>query len=265
MSINGYKQNASLLIVSCDKYSDLWEVQVAAIEKFWPDCPMQIHLLTNELRPQIKSVDTIPVGADMAWSANLILALRLLKTEFVFLLLDDIILTRSVNTSKICTQIEALQRVGGNCLKLHGVPGLVWGKGGVGSIAIEPPGGAYRVSTVATVWRRSALLSLLKPKETAWQFEIDGSRRADSVEGFYFSEERSVYVLNAIIRGKWSVNALRKVTAKILPGYHPKRGLMSFTAESAYQLRLLFSAVWRIIPISYSRRIRDLVKGSASA
>ena len=43
---NYIKNKFAILIVSCDKYSDLWDPFFKLFFKFWPDCPFNIYLLS---------------------------------------------------------------------------------------------------------------------------------------------------------------------------------------------------------------------------
>jgi hypothetical protein len=250
----------SMLIVSCDRYSDLWNLQMAALQKFWPDCPFRRYLITNLLGPVYKDTEALVLGEDQGWSANLLSALGRIQTEFVLLWLDDLLLLAAIDNRLIRNAVEEFVKQEGNCLKLLGSPGLIGTGRTAGAVSLEPVGGAYRVSTVATLWRRSVLVGLLRESESAWQFEIHGSRRADEVGGFYFLSTSSLRLVNTVVRGKWSRFALRHVRREIDPGYVPQRNIMAPFTEFQYQARLLLSKAWRFIPVSKSRGIRDLIK-----
>lgn len=249
-----------VLIVSCDRYADLWQLQAAALAKFWPDCPYEKILITNSRNPEISGLKVLRLGEDRGWSANLIEALKQLECMYVLIWIDDIILLEPVDQRKLDSVLAEFDNRQGNCLRLIGPSGLVSTPRCAGSLFLEPSGGAYRVSTVVTVWRRSILLELLNPAETAWEFEISGSRRADAIGGFYSSRRRLVRIVNTVVRGLWSGYALRKIVKNVDPDYIPQRRSMAIGGEIVYQLRLMLSKCWRLVPVNFSRRLRDVVK-----
>ena len=52
---------------------------------------------------------------------------------------------------------------------------------------------SYRASTVFSIWDKNILKKLLLKSENAWQFEIFGSIRSSTFDGFYSS---NIYLVN---------------------------------------------------------------------
>jgi hypothetical protein len=52
-------------------------------------------------------------------------------------------------------------------------------------------------------------MQLLRSGESAWDFEIKGTVRSDSYDGFYSTNETQISVVNTVIKGKWQRSALR--------------------------------------------------------
>ena len=44
---NLYSSKLAILMLSCDKYSDLWDDFFNLKERFWPDCPYHCYLATD--------------------------------------------------------------------------------------------------------------------------------------------------------------------------------------------------------------------------
>ena len=91
----------AVLVVSCDNYADVWQPFFELFRQFWGNCPYPIYLLTNTLQPHFPSVEVVNVGVDRSWSDNLILALQKIQQEYVFLFLEDLMLSGSVDTDKV--------------------------------------------------------------------------------------------------------------------------------------------------------------------
>ena len=205
----------AVLIVSCDKYCDLWEPFCAFMSRYWPDCPFRVFLLANHMDWSHDGVTTLRVGPDRSWSDSLRTAVQRLGATYVLTIQDDFLLEAPVSTEAVVRAVGELHQRGGAYLRL--VPTLVppwrWiGRPRPDTVAI-PPSSPYRISTQASVWRSDALLGLLRPGESPWQMEIWGSERT-SAEALGFLSSTSAILRyhphGAVIRGKWSRSAARR-------------------------------------------------------
>src|ERR1700730_5814918 len=79
----------TVLIASCDQYSDAWELFFKLFWKHWPDCQYLMCLGANSLSVSDARVRSILVGKDKDWSSNLLLMLQEIATPYVFLCLED--------------------------------------------------------------------------------------------------------------------------------------------------------------------------------
>ena len=57
------RHQSAVLILSCDKYADIWTTFFAFFFKYWPDCPFTIYLASNEKQFEHDRVVTIRKGA----------------------------------------------------------------------------------------------------------------------------------------------------------------------------------------------------------
>lgn len=46
----------AVLIVSCDKYSDLWDPFLRAFDRYWPDCPFTVSLLSSHIHLERRGI-----------------------------------------------------------------------------------------------------------------------------------------------------------------------------------------------------------------
>ena len=71
-------------------------------------------------------------------------------------------------------------------------------------------GAPYRASLQAAFWDRRTLLDLLRPGESPWDFERDGSRRSSALPApFYATWSPTLRYVNAVVRGRWSPTGRR--------------------------------------------------------
>jgi hypothetical protein len=194
----------TLLVASCDRYADLWSPYFMLWRRYWPDCPFPVALITEELQPRIDGVRALALGAGMDWSTLMLRALEAARTPYVLLTLEDFFLRRAVDTGRILSLFEDVQRQDVRMLRLIPRPGptepIAVGAE-YGAIAPDAP---YRVSTQAAFWHVETLRSLLVPGESAWEFEWKGSARGAAVPGFFAVGKAALpYRHHVIERGKW--------------------------------------------------------------
>ena len=59
--LNAESEQLAVLIVSCDRYKDMWPLCTSMIRRFWPDCPHSIYLMSNK-PAQIAGFTTFPLA-----------------------------------------------------------------------------------------------------------------------------------------------------------------------------------------------------------
>ena len=92
----------SLLVMSCDRYSDLWNPMSDCLKRFWPDCPYETLLSTESASPAPETVFHRTVhSARSAWSGRLLETLDAIQTPYTMLLLDDLWPCQTISTAAI--------------------------------------------------------------------------------------------------------------------------------------------------------------------
>lgn len=79
----------SVLIVSCDKYSDLWKPFFTLFWRYWPNSSFKVYLGSNYLVYKDSRVKTIAIGEDKSWSQGLLDMVSRIDTPFIILMLED--------------------------------------------------------------------------------------------------------------------------------------------------------------------------------
>jgi hypothetical protein len=195
--------SCSLLVISCDKYQDLWRPFFHQFWKHWPDCPFPVHLGANAAAFAHTRVTTLQAGPDESWSKNLRWFLEQLRTDYVLTLLDDYFLDRSIATGDVLQHLRHLQSLRGTLMRLFPKPGPDgWQQPGqaFGAIHRDAP---YRVSAQPAIWNRTRLLNLLDDTEDAWQWEWQGTERSRTLPGFYATSRPVIPYRHVVERGEW--------------------------------------------------------------
>jgi len=175
----------SLLVSSCDAYSDLWNPCFNLINKYWADCPLDQYLMSNELKFESTKVQTLCVGRRGNWSDELSAALHVIPTDYVLIMLEDFFLRKKVSNDAIEYCRSFAERTEAICVRLIPNPGPTDRLPGENLIGACAPQLTYRISTQAAIWNRKQLLKLLKPGESIWEFEFNSNERLQMQSGVY--------------------------------------------------------------------------------
>jgi hypothetical protein len=249
--LNHFKSSVAILVSSCDAFFDAWRPFHAFLDKFWPDCPLEIFLLTNELEVRSPRLRSIAVGPDRGWSSNLLLALEQIAHPYLFYLQEDYFLTGPVGSGQLGRDFAEAIEGGADslCFRARSEPDpdfeLLNDRFGV--VPLSSDG---RTRCQVTLWRRSALQSILRPDETAWNFEARGSLRTQEMRILSYARRENSpipYLMSAISRGYWMPEAIALCRARgvqIDPFFRPVH------APYGWQRGLR-----RVLARRYSRRV----------
>lgn len=252
-------KKCAVLVVSCDNYADVWQPFFGLFRQFWGNCPYPIYLLANSLQPHYPSVNIINVGQDRSWSDNLIQALHQLEEEYVFLFLEDLLLSGMVNTENVDRLFRWAIENDVNYVRLN--PSTKPDKRYNELVGVVSKGTIYRASVVACLWKKSVLLDLLKPGENAWEFEEYGSIRSDVYDGFYSTYRDYFPIINSIIKRVWETSAVKRIQRLGVELDFSKRRVMTPAESMVWKFKLLRSKVFNLIPARYRRMVKSLAQG----
>lgn len=232
----------AFLVVSCDKYSDLWAPFFTLLDKYWPNINYKKYLLSNNKNFFWPGVNQINIGEDISYSDNLLKCIDNIDEEWILLWLEDLFLSRPVNTAKLDRIISVFTKNESGYLKIAPDMPLSYTDDEIGEL---PKGIKYRSAIGATLYHKSTLRKLLSPGFSAW--DIDKSNLSDSLsDPFYaFSPESSkdlpIEYINTLIRGKWSkpsIKFLKKEGFIDILENRDVESLYSWLYSVLYQFRL---------------------------
>ena len=191
----------AILIISCDKYSDLWEPCTKIFNKFWPDCSFDRYILTNFKEHDVDGFKSIQIGQDKSWSHGLKLALSHLeyKYDYVFTMVEDYYFIEKIDNKYINEMFNLVEKENGDFLSLFRLPSkLERINKFFGRLENNIP---YRQSVGFTLWKIRTLYNILDEDENAWEFEKRGVIRGFAYSNF-FGSFKNYKVLNLVVKGK---------------------------------------------------------------
>jgi len=229
--------NISLLVVSCDAYSDLWEPAITLIESEWPDISFNIYWGSNFKILHHPGIKNISVGEDRSWCKNLDKMLDEIPTEYVIFMLEDFFLTNKADSKSIIEIFNFTKRNNIDCCR------LIPNESNQGNVLAEtvdynlieiPKNTPYRISTQMAIWKKSFLRTLLNPKFSAWEFEGINTKLVDE---FSFNicavDKPVVFYKHGVERGKWLPQGIENMKKHSIDVDYNLRGYYKFETSAA--------------------------------
>jgi len=204
--------SCSVLVPSCDNYSDMWAPFFYLFFKFWPDCPFPVFLGSGTFDFPNKRVKVLYSNQEKNWTNCVRQYLSTINTDYVLLCLEDFFMRKPISTKDIVTAFNTLKNLNGTMLRLVPYPAPDKNLSeypNIGSIAIGAP---FRVSTQTAISKRQALLDLMREVESIWEFEVNGSRRSDALGNSFYGvwNPLMTYKHHVVERGKWFPQEARR-------------------------------------------------------
>lgn len=151
-----------VLMLTCDKRKAAWPVFHHGFRKYWPDCPWSLKVQ----------------GGKKEWSDTAIDALNQVSAPVVLTMFEDHWLTGPVDTQAMKDFAGHIRTGLADHIRL-----LAGDMRHVGAhprddrLTITHPAERYRACLQPAFWNVRAFLKLLRPGETAWEFEWRSARR----------------------------------------------------------------------------------------
>jgi len=213
----------SLLVSSCDAYSDCWPPFFTLLAKYWPGPRPRIYLNTETRAFTFPELDIecprVSLGRSirLAWSHRLLRCLDEIPDEIILYLQEDYFLKDAVDTATIDELVNLMIRedIGHVSLAHYGRAGNPCGHPFLSRIDRDSE---YVVCAQAGLWNVSLLKSYLRRAETVWEFEWYGTRRARAREDSFYCvndayeqlHHRKVvpYDATGVVHGRWMRDAV---------------------------------------------------------
>ncbi len=207
-----FTRSVAIVVSSCDAFFDAWRPFTFFLRKYWPDCPLPVYLITNELRVRSAIIQPLAVGPDRGWATNLQTALDRIPQDHILYLQEDYFLTAPAQTAQIARDFEEALANGADSLcfraRTHRESAFEPLNERFGVVPNNSDG---RTRCQVTLWNRRKLISILHSGENAWDMEREGSARTRDLRILSYGRRENSpipYLVSAIVRGLWTTEAL---------------------------------------------------------
>lgn len=236
----------AILVLSCDKYADLWQPFMQQFRIFFPSDNYKIYLGSNKLQFNMPGIESVLSGDDLDWSTSLKRILFQIDEPKVFVILEDLFLASPIDLYSFHSALSFLYEKNAMHIKYWAIPMRLEPTDNP-RIGIYPKGAPYRV-TACGFWDREYLISLLIEGESPWNFEIQGSYRSSYSEGFYGLTRPLCKYYNMIEKGCWIPQSVNWALSEGLYLELDKRSLHLGSNQISSRFKMFYFDLIRRIP-----------------
>jgi len=172
--------------------------------------------MTNEKEYAQPGVSTLTTGRDVDWSSSFLKAVEKAGTKYLLILIEDYFLLKPPDQAFLKPALGFMKEKEASYLRLFPRPGAdnIIGEINGCKLGEVLKQSDYRVSLQAAIWEADYIKKLVKPGESAWEFEVEGSRRSNDIAANLYSvvdEEQAPlsYLCTAVVKGYWTKKAVR--------------------------------------------------------
>lgn len=219
--------NIAVLVVSCDKYSDLWVPFWTQFDRYWSNFSGKKYLATNHLNPKIDGVEIIQIGDDRSYSENLLSIVEHVKEDYFLYLFEDVFLDRKINNEAVIEIFKkAVSGINFKSLKISDDYPLSYANASFGTL---PMNIMYRGAVGMTLYSKSFFKTRLKPGMSAW--DLDKAKDINNIEEGILSltrkglRETNLGFKHLLIKGKWNHGVLEWLTTEQVCGLNKRSSL----------------------------------------
>ncbi len=253
------RNHLSILILSCDRYADIWPHFFTLFYKYWPDCPWRVFLGTNKIKLNDPKVVSLSIGEDANWADSAQKIVEKIPTDYFLVLLEDFFIRKTIMTNEITNCLLLLKELKGGYLRLRPFPKPDRHIPAYPAIGMIEENAPYRLALQAALWKKDVFLRLVQPGETAWDMEVKGTERSRSIpEAFYCTWDTTIHYRAGITLGKWSPVGLKICQEEKMQIDFSRRSKM--TSEEVRKLKILevFNNLVGVVPWKFRKAIKQL-------
>lgn len=250
------KNKTTLIINTCNKFSDLWVIQCSLLNRNWPDRACRTILLSDELTEfSFPRIEVISAGRGKDIVQRLKYVIDSIDTEYVFLTLDDYFLVRKAEGTEIRRLIKCMEKYDLDYIRLFKYPVSRCTKRipNESYLRLLTYDKRYDVNLYPGLWKTSFLKETLKNDNLdAWSYEVSLTKTAKNIGAKSAWYQKNPYpILDAVRKGKFLHKAKRFI--RYYGRYVGNRETISYFEEAR-----LF--VMRMINTYLSDNVRLLLK-----
>lgn len=250
-------ERLTLLIHTCDKFSDLWDAHVKLLNTNWADRDVRTILVSDKYNAtELQGVELMYAGEGTELSERTSYALQNINTEYILITLDDYFLTKEVDNKKIERLLDIMDNEKLDYIRLFTDPNSHKKYKDYQKLYQISLDTNYQVNLYQGIWRKSFVEKTIGETMNAWQYEVSLTPIARNLgANCVLSKGKEFEILDVVRKGKLLHKAARYLKKNNL--YSGPRTVISWAAE----LRIfIFSTGKKILPKRIAIEVKKLLQ-----
>ena len=252
------KDKVTCLIFSCDKFSDLWDGNIKLFNENWADRDFETYIVTDKPTDRrMSGIGIIAAGVDVEWSERLKYALKFVKTDYVFVTLDDYFLMHKVDNEQMNSYLALMQEGEYDYIRFYPHPKRATAD------ELKTHRGVYNVDTSCNysvnlypcIWTKNFLEFTVHEPKNAWMFEVTLSQKAISYGAKCLCSYNDDYVILDVVRKGKILHKANRYFKKNPDIYKGNREIQSWQYEIKLWVKTFFA---RYTPSCFLHTFRAL-------
>ena len=194
------------LILSCDKFSDLWSGNVKLYNRNWPNRNFATYLVTDKPSNEIfDNVTLLSAGSNIEWSDRLAFALNHVGTKYVLVTLDDYYLIKPVSVERMNLLVEYMKEHKIDYIRFFPEPKRATTEKieGIKKLYKINNKIEYSVNLYVGIWSVDFLRYCIGTSQDAWHFEVGLRNKAIKYNATCLVSLNNEYtILDVVRKGK---------------------------------------------------------------
>lgn len=194
----------TMLISSCEAYSDLWENHMILLNENWSDRTIDTVVVTDKVHEGIlERASIFNAGDKLEMPQRIKKYIERVDTEYVLLTLDDYYVDKPIDNKKIIRAIKIMDKFSLDYLRFWPYPHEKKRMEGVKNAFWIELQGNYKVNLYPAIWRKSFLENTIQSSLSAWEYEVTLTKIAKSLNAkCAYSTNGEFHIIDVIRKGK---------------------------------------------------------------
>lgn len=247
----------TLIVHSCQKFSDLWDAHFLLLDKNWDDRGVRTILATDEPTEwSHPGVEVFSAGKGKELSDRTKAVMSIVKTEYVLITLDDYFPIYPIDTKKIEYLVSVMEAEQLDYIRMFHRPWSFRKLKNYRKIFEIDLSEDYAVNLYAGIWRTSFAANTVRESMNAWDYEVSLTAVARELGAHCaMSKNKDFPIMDTIRKGKLLTRAAKYFEKN--PIYHGNREIMRRRDEIRIEVMTISKFLmpdWMVNPVKSALR-----------